>query len=100
MCEGAQLWAVGTQGLGRKGAAAWAKVRCGGAKECYCMGEGALRWGEGAMLMGGRWGCRGGSAGKEGEMDRMILKEELGRRAAQKAQQVGQKSLVKRNFAV
>ena len=38
--------------------------------------------------------------GEKGEMDRRVLKEELGGRAAQEAQQVGQKSLVKRNFAV
>ena len=38
--------------------------------------------------------------GGKGEMDRRVLEEVLGRRAAQEAQQVGQKSLVKRNFAV
>ena len=28
-----------------------------------------------AGVAGGRWGCRGGSAGKEGEMDRRFLRK-------------------------
>lgn len=55
---------------------------------------------EGALLMGWRLGSRDEFVGGKGEMDRKVLEEELGRRAAQEAQQVGQKSLVKRNFAV
>ena len=91
--ESSQMWDCACVGL-------LTKVRCGGAKGCCCMGEGALRWGEGALLLGWRLGSRGGFVGKKGAMDRKVLEEELGGRAAQEAQQVGQKSLVKRNFAV
>lgn len=69
--------------------------------------EGTLRWGrscgavdEDVLLLGWRLGSRGGSIGEKGEMDRRVLEQVLGRRAAQEAQQVRLKSLVKRNFAV
>ena len=51
-------------------------------------------------MAGGWLGSGGGFVGEKGEMDRRVLEEELGGRAAQEAQQVGQKSLVKRNFVV
>ena len=74
----------------------------------WLVGEGALPVGaetmdqcsEVAEVAGGRLWRRCEFVGEKGEMDRRVLEEVLGGRAAQEAQQVGQKSLVKRNFAV
>lgn len=86
----------------------WVKARrCGTARVwvcgqmCVAVGGGVCGLvDEGALLMGWRLWSRDEFVGGKGEMDRRVLEEVLGRRAAQEAQQVGQKSLVKRNFAV
>ena len=84
--ESSQMWDCACVGL-------LTKVRCGGGGVCGAVDEDVL-------LLGWRLGSRGGSIGEKGEMDRRVFEQVLGRRAAQEAQQVGQKSLVKRNFAV